>query len=87
MYAGIHTKIADVFFVVFYLILFPLQVLPNMAVMLFDIQSIWFWVMCGIGFAAMVTQAIKFPCMGTRVWEAGMFALFIASFFMKGWIM
>ena len=80
-------KIEDVLFVVFYLILFPLQVLPNMAVLIFGVQSIWFWVMCAIGFASMIAQAIKFPCVATRMWESGMFALFIASFFMKGWIM
>jgi hypothetical protein len=62
-------KISDLLFGAFYIALFVLQMIPSFIIMFIGINTIWFWIICGIGLAALITQVIQFPCFITRVWN------------------
>lgn len=80
----VKEKVSDALFCMFYVILFPLQALPGWALAFVDFNTVWFWIMCGAGIAAMITQAVKFPCFNTRIWNSAMVALAIMSYTMRG---
>ena len=81
---AVKEKFSDILFFIFYVSLFTFQVLPSWAAAFMEITSVWFWAFCFVGLAAMIVQTIKFPCFNVRIWNSGMIALFIVSFFMKG---
>ena len=58
----IKNKIEDILFSVWYIILFPLQMLPNIAMIWLETSNPLFWICCGIGVGALVAQSIQFPC-------------------------
>jgi hypothetical protein len=68
--ATIKEKISDFVFGTFYIALFILQMLPSFVLMLVEVSNMWFWIACGIGLAALIAQAIKFPCFTTRMWNS-----------------
>lgn len=66
----IKEKLSDFAFAAFYIMLFPLQMLPSFLVMFTGINNVWFWVACVVGLIALIAQAIKFPCFATRMWNS-----------------
>lgn len=84
MFKNLKENMANVAFGAFYYGLFFLQMLPHLAVMFVEPFTVPYILMWTVGVAALVTQAIKFPCFTVRIWNSGMIGLTIASFFMKG---
>ena len=83
---AVKEKFSDAIFFLFYVSLFVLQTLPGFALAFVAFNNAWFWIMCAIGLVAMITQAIKFPCFNTRIWNSAMIALAIISYLMRGWV-
>ena len=67
----IKEKIIDVLFSTFYIILFPLQMLPSLTVIIVGSITPIFWILSAIGLVAMIVQNAKFPCFGIRLWSLG----------------
>ena len=64
-------KIIDTLFSVFYIILFPLQMLPSLMLLIIGSVTPIFWTLGAIALVAMVVQNVKFPCVGIRLWSLG----------------
>jgi hypothetical protein len=76
----------DLLFSIFYIILFPLQMLPSFMVAFVGIGSVWFWVACAVGLIALITQFIKFPCFNIHLWNMASIWGFIGSLVYYYWI-
>ena len=79
MTENIKTKFEDILFVVFYIGLFVAQLIPSIVAAFIGIESFMFLAACIIGGVAMALQFVKFPCVATRMWNCGMFALVIIT--------
>ena len=79
MAENIKTKIEDALFSIFYVGLFVAQLIPSIVAAFVGIESFMFLAACVIGGIAMALQFIKFPCVATRMWNCGMFALVIVT--------
>ena len=84
MFKTLKENVADIFFGLFYYGLFVMQMLPHFAVMFAEPMTIQYVIMWVVGVAAMITQAIKFPCFTVRIWNAAMIGATVAAFIMKG---
>jgi hypothetical protein len=62
-------KLLEFLIGVLYIILFPLQILPSVAIAFLNISPL-FWIMIIVGFAATVVQAIKFPSFTGRIYHS-----------------
>ena len=77
-------KIIDALFSIFYIILFPLQMLPSLLVYFIGMDSPFFWIVCAIGLIALIVQNFKFPCIGSRLWSGGcVFGLIAAIWYVR----
>jgi hypothetical protein len=77
----------DLLFSIFYIILFPLQMLPSFMVAFVGTGSVWFWVACAVGLIALITQFFTFPCFGTRMWNsASIWALIVSLIYCNWWV-
>lgn len=84
MFKNLKENVANVAFGAFYFGLFLLQMLPHFAVIFIEPMTATYILMWTAGVAALVTQAIKFPCFTVRIWNSAMIGLTIAAFLMKG---
>jgi hypothetical protein len=82
----VKSMLDEILFAMLYFGSFVLQIVPSIAIVFLPATSVWLWVCCAIGLVALIVQAIKFPCFNTRIWRCGMVAMFIFSFFAKGWM-
>jgi hypothetical protein len=80
---NILTKLYDVGFSIFYFALFPLQMLPGIAIMLLELSNPWLWITCVVGIAAMVIQSIKFPSFQNSIWRNAAIASMIVAFVVR----
>ena len=82
----VKNTVDEILFAIVYFGSFILQIVPSIAAVFLPTNSVWFWACCVVGLVALIVQAIKFPCFNTRIWRCGMVAMFIFSFFAKGWM-
>ena len=72
-------RVFNFLFSAFYIILFPLQMLPSLIVLIVGSVAPIFWTLGAIALVAMIIQNIKFPCVGIRLWSLGCLSGTIAA--------